>query len=194
MTQAAAKKPDFIFFGGNDSTGGITVRQQMKSIAGLGNTPLLAGDGYQTTTAAKDISPLGGGPVYTSIPGIDPSKSPGYAAFYAAYTKAFGAGNFGSYSAGGYDDANILLQAIKTVINSKTATAPTDTNADATAFRQAVINAVQKIKYVGLTGTHSFDANGDTTNHFVSLYTISNNVNTGTGWTFLEQIDTSSLG
>lgn len=194
LTQAAAKKPDFIFFGGNDSTGGITVRQQMKSIAGLGNTPLLAGDGYQTTTAAKDISPLGGGPVYTSIPGIDPSKSPGYAAFYAAYTKAFGAGNFGSYSAGGYDDANILLQAIKTVINSKTATAPTDTNADATAFRQAVINAVQKIKYVGLTGTHSFDANGDTTNHFVSLYTISNNVNTGTGWTFLEQIDTSSLG
>jgi branched-chain amino acid transport system substrate-binding protein len=194
LTQIAALKPDFIFFGGNDSTGGITIRQQMKSIAGLGNTPLLAGDGYQTTTAAKDIKPLGGGPVYTSIPGIDPSQSPGYAAFYAAYVKAFGANNFGSYSAGGYDDANILLQAIKTVITKKTAAAPTSTNADATTFRQAVINAVQGITYTGLTGTHSFDANGDTTNHYVSLYTIADNVNSGTGWKFLEQINTSSLG
>lgn len=194
LTQIAAKNPDVIFFGGNDSTGGITVRQQMKSIAGLGNTPLLAGDGYQTTTAAKDIKPLGGGHVYTSIPGIDPSKSPGYASFYAAYTKAFGASNFGSYSAGGYDDGNILLQAIKTVIKGNKATPPTDANGNASAFRQAVIDAVQGIKYVGLTGTHSFDANGDTTNHFVSLYAISSDVSTGTGWTFLDQIDTSSLG
>lgn len=193
LTQAAAKKPDFIMFGGNDSTGGITIRQQMKSIAGLQNTVIMGGDGFQTTTAAKDIKPLGGALVYTSIPGIDPSKSPGYSAFFSAYVKAFGASNFGSYSAGGYDDANILLQAIKTVINAKTATAPTSTNADATAFRQAVIDAVQKIKYVGLTGTHSFDANGDTTNHFVSLYTIADNVDSGTGWKFLDQIDTSSL-
>jgi branched-chain amino acid transport system substrate-binding protein len=194
LTAAAAKKPDFIMFGGNDSTGGITIRQQMKSIAGLQNTVIVAGDGAQTTTMAKDIKPLGGGAVYTSIPGIDPSKSPGYAAFFAAYTKAFGASNFGSYSAGGYDDANILLQAIKTVITAKTAAAPTSANADASAFRQAVIDAVQKIKYVGLTGTHSFDANGDTTNHYVSLYTISDDVTTGTGWKFLDQIDTSSLG
>jgi branched-chain amino acid transport system substrate-binding protein len=194
LTQIAAKKPDLIFFGGNDSTGGITIRQQMKSIAGLSNTPFIAGDGTQTTAMAKAIKPLGGGPVYTSLPGINVNASPGYAAFYAAYVKAFGANNYGSYSAGGYDDAEILLQAVKKVITSNTAAPPTSASGDATAFRQAVINAVQTSTYTGLTGTHSFDKNGDTTSHYVSLYTIADNVNSGSGWKFLEQINTDSLG
>ncbi|GCF10774.1 branched-chain amino acid ABC transporter substrate-binding protein [Dictyobacter arantiisoli] len=193
LTTIAAKKPDVIFFGGNDSTGGITIRQQMKTIAGLGNTPFMGGDGTKTSALSKAIAPLGGGSVFATIPGIDPSKSSAYADFLTAYTKQFGASAIGAYSAGGYDDAQIVLHAIKTVIDAKTATPPANANGDATAFRQAVINAIQKISYTGLTGQHSFDANGDTSNHFISLYTIGDPTQ-GDGWKFLDQIDTSTLG
>lgn len=192
LTEIAGKKPDFIMFGGNDSTGGITIRQQMKSVAGLANTPFMAGDGSKTSALAKAVKPLGGGPVFASIPGIDPSQSPASKAFFDAYTKQFGAGSIGAYSAGGYDCAKILLQAIKSAVQDKKATAPKDSNGDASAFRQAVIDAVQNVQYDGVTGHHSFDKNGDTSNHFVSLYTIGD-LNTGDGWKYLEQIDTSTL-
>ncbi|GER91536.1 branched chain amino acid ABC transporter substrate-binding protein [Dictyobacter vulcani] len=194
LTEIAGKHPDVIFFGGNDSTGGITIRQQMKSVSGLANTPFLAGDGSKTSALAKAVKPLGGGPVYTSIPGIDPSQSPASKTFFDAYTKQFGPDAIGAYSAGGYDDTKILLNAIKSVVTSKKADAPKDSNDDAGAakFRQAVIDAVQNIQYDGVTGHHSFDKNGDTTNHFISLYTIGD-LGSGDGWKFLEQVDTSSL-
>ena len=194
LTEIAGKKPDVIMFGGNDSTGGITIRQQMKSVAGLSNTPFLAGDGSKTSALAKAVKPLGGGPVLASIPGIDPNQSSTSKAFFDAYTKQFGADAIGAYSAGGYDCAKILLQAIKTAVQDKKAAAPKDANDDtgASTFRQAVIDAVQNIQYDGVTGHHSFDKNGDTSNHFVSLYTIGD-LNTGDGWKYLEQIDTSTL-
>lgn len=194
LTEIAGKKPDVIMFGGNDSTGGITIRQQMKSVAGLSNTPFLAGDGSKTSALAKAVKPLGGGPVFASIPGIDPNQSSTSKAFFDAYTKQFGADAIGAYSAGGYDCAKILLQAIKTAVQDKKAAAPKDANDDtgASTFRQAVIDAVQNIQYDGVTGHHSFDKNGDTSNHFVSLYTIGD-LNTGDGWKYLEQIDTSTL-
>ncbi|GCE28441.1 branched chain amino acid ABC transporter substrate-binding protein [Dictyobacter alpinus] len=194
LTEIAGKKPDVIFFGGNDSTGGITIRQQMKSVSGLANTPFLAGDGAKTSALAKAVKPLGGGPVFSSIPGIDPSQSPASKTFFDTYTKEYGADKIGAYSAGGYDDAKILLQAIKTAVTDKKAVAPKDSGDDAAAskFRQAVIDAVQAIQYDGVTGHHSFDQNGDTSNHFVSLYTIGD-LGSGDGWKFLEQVDTSSL-
>ncbi|GCE16356.1 branched-chain amino acid ABC transporter substrate-binding protein [Dictyobacter kobayashii] len=194
LTEIAAKRPDFIFFGGNDSTGGITIRQQMKTVAGLANTPFFAGDGAKTSALAKAVKPLGGGQVFASIPGVDPSQSPASKTFFDAYTKQFGSDAIGAYSAGGYDCAKILLQAIQTVVKNKKATAPKDSGDDtgAATFRQAVIDAVQSIQYDGVTGHHSFDKNGDTSNHFISLYTIGD-LNTGDGWKYLEQIDTSSL-
>jgi branched-chain amino acid transport system substrate-binding protein len=191
LTTVAAKHPDVIFFGGNDSTGGITIREQMKRVAGLENTPFVVGDGAKTQALAKAIKPLAGGPVFASIPGVNPEQNPKYNSFYSDYTKAFGTGNYGAYSPGGYDDAEILLQAIKTAVNNKTAV-PKDANdsAGASTFRQAVVDAMKTVSYDGITGHHSFDANGDTTNHFVSVYTIGD-LSQGDGWQFLNQVDAS---
>ena len=193
LTEIAGKHPDAIFFGGNDSTGGITIRQQMKSVAGLQNTPFLVGDGAKTSALAKAIKPLGGAAVYGSIPGADPEQSSQYQTFYSAYTKAYGADQYGAYSAGGYDGAKILLQAIKDAVQKNVAV-PKDSGDSATAntFRQAVIDAIKSpsVPYEGVTGKISFDQNGDTVSHIVSIYTLGD-LTKADGWKFLNQIDAS---
>lgn len=191
LTAAASAKPDFIFFGGNDSTGGITIREQMQKVAGLENTPLELGDGAKTSAMAKAVKPLGGGPVFGSVPGNDPSQVPAAKAFTDAYGKQFGASNLGAYSGGGYDCAKIILQSVKQVIDGKKAALPKDSNDDAGAktFRQAVIDGIQGIQYAGVTGNQSFDKNGDTTDRAVSIYTAGGSAPGPDGWSFIQQVD-----
>lgn len=190
LTAVAAAKPDVLFFGGNDSTGGITIRQQMATTPGLADLPFLAGDGNKTLAFAQAVVPLKGGPVFNTTLGLDPSKSsdPTIKNKYATFAQNFKKyGTIGAYSAGAYDDAEIILNAIKTVITDQKIQPPANPNDSATAktFRQAVIDAIQKTDYNGLTGHQSFDKNGDTTNLSISLYTLGD-PNVGDGWTFVE--------
>jgi branched-chain amino acid transport system substrate-binding protein len=188
LTAAAAAKPDLIFFGGNDSTGGTTIRQQMATIPGLQNTPFEAGDGLNTPAFSKAIAPLKGGPVYDTLLGLDPTTSAQWNTFSTGYQKAYG--QLGSYTAGTYDDAEIVLNAIKTVINSKNIQPPKNPNDTAASktFRDAVVSAIQSTNYSGLTGKQTFDSNGDTTNLSISMYTVGD-PNVGTGWKFLEGVN-----
>lgn len=188
LTQAAALKPDLIFFGGNDTTGGVPIRQQMPKISGLENTPFEVGDGTKTGNFSKNITPLAGAPVFGSVATVDPEAVPAAKTFLDQYTKAYGTP--GAYTTGGYDSGRILLQAIKVAIQEKHVSPPKDSNdaAQAKVFRQAVIDAVQGISYDGVTGHHTFDANGDTTNRAISIYTLGD-LNTGDGWKFITQVN-----
>jgi branched-chain amino acid transport system substrate-binding protein len=194
LTQIAALKPDVIFFGGNDSTGGTRIRQQILQVPALKTEPLIAGDGTQTSSFATTIGAYksdgsNGGPVFTSVASVHLT---GDAAtkFTADYSAAYGANNIGAYSAGSYDCANILIQAVKTALASGVK-APTSSGdaAQATVFRQAVINAIQNIHYNGVTGPLGFDANGDTTSRIISIYTVANPPTTGDGWSFITQLN-----
>lgn len=186
LTAAAAAKPDVLFFGGNDSTGGTTIREQMATTPGI-NVPFLAGDGNKTLDFAQKIVPLKGATVYDTVLGADPTKSPQWSTFQQNF-QAYG--TIGAYSAGGYDDAKIVLAAIKTVIQDQKILPPNNSNdtAAANTFRQAVISAMLKTDYTGLTGHQSFDANGDTTNASISLYTLGD-PKVGDGWKFVEAIN-----
>jgi branched-chain amino acid transport system substrate-binding protein len=191
LTTAASQHPDVIFFGGNDSTGGTTIREQMVKIAGLEKTPFIVGDGSKTSAFAKAIIPLGGGSVYGSVPGIDASQVSQAKAFLTGYQAKYG--NPGAYSGGGYDDAWILMVAIKAAID-KHAAPPANSNASTQAktFRQAVIGAIKQTNYDGVTGHQSFDANGDTTNRTISIYTLGQ-VGVSDGWKYLTAISPASI-
>jgi len=190
LTTAASQHPDLIFFGGTDATGGTTIREQMSKTAGLEKIPFMLGDGSKTSTFAKSIIPLGGGSVYGSVPGVDASQVSKAKSFLDGYQKKYG--NPGAYSGGGYDDAWILIQAIKAAID-KNATPPANSNASAQAktFRQAVIDAIKQTNYDGITGHQSFDANGDTTNKAISIYTLGK-VGVSDGWKYLTGVSPSS--
>jgi branched-chain amino acid transport system substrate-binding protein len=188
LTAVATAKPDLLFFGGNDSTGGITIRQQMAKIPGLENLPFLAGDGNKTSAFAKAIANKGGGPVYNTYPGTDSSTVPASKDFNTNFQKAYGL--LGAYAPGAYDDAEIVLNAIKTVITVDKVLPPNNPNDSATAktFREKVIDAIKKTDYSGLTGHHTFDKNGDTANLSISLYTLGD-PNVGDGWKYIEVVN-----
>lgn len=185
LTQIAAKKPDVIYFGGLDSTGGILIRKQMEQIPGLQNIPFAGGDGLVTSTFATNIGVGHGGPVYGTVATTDANNTPTAKNFIQQYDAKFGASNLGAYSAAAYDCMGILIQAIKTAIQNgaKPPTSSSD-SADAQTFRQAVINAVQNISYNGVLGHQSFDANGDTTNRVITIYKLGLNSSNQPDWLF----------
>ncbi len=173
LTQIASKSPDVIYFGGLNSTGGDLIRQQMQQVPGLQNTPLGGGDGLVTSDMASAV-PMGkGGPTFGTVATLDVVKSPGGSSFIQQYNSTYGASNFGAYSAAGYDCMNILIQAIKTALANGAHTPQNSSDsAGATAFRTAVIAAIQGISFTGVLGHQSFDSNGDTTNKVITIYQV----------------------
>ena len=84
------------------------------------------------------------------------------------------------------------MQAVKAAID-KHATPPANSNnsTQAKTFRQAVIDAIKQTNYDGATGNQSFDANGDTVNKTVTIYTLGR-VGVADGWKFLMAVTPSS--
>jgi branched-chain amino acid transport system substrate-binding protein len=187
LTQIATKHPDVIYFGGNNSTGGDLIRQQMQQVPGLQTTPLTGGDGVVTSDFASAIPFTKGGPTYGTVATVDEALVPTAKAFIQQYNATYGASNIGAYSAAGYDCANLLIQAVKAALASGAHTPQNSSDAaGAQAFRTAVINAIQKNQFDGVLGHQSFDANGDTTNKVITIYKVGPNpanVPVGTpGW------------
>ncbi len=190
LTQIAGLHPDFIYFGGLDSTGGILIRQQMKQVPGLQNLPFSGGDGIVTPSFAKTIQPLGGGPVYGTVAVVDTSQNPNATTFVSQYKAAFPADPINVYSAASYDSMNIIIQAIKTAL-ANGAKAPTSSSdsAGAVTFRTAVIAAVQGIAYDGVTGHQSFDSNGDTLLKIISIYKMGLNASSMPDWIYASAVN-----
>jgi branched-chain amino acid transport system substrate-binding protein len=176
LTSIATKHPDAIYFGGNNSTGGDLIRQQMLQVPGLANTPIAGGDGIVTSDYASAIANGKGGPAYGTVATVDEAGASTAQTFLQQYDQTYGASNLGAYSAAGFDCANILIQAIKTALagGAKTPQNASDLTG-AASFRQAVINAIQNIQFTGVLGPQSFDKNGDTTNRVVTVYKVGAN-------------------
>ncbi len=124
LTKIAALHPDMIYFGGVDSTGGITLYKQMASIPGLTHTPFIGGDGILTDAFARAVG-TPHGPVYSTLGTVDVTRIPSMAGFVNTYQAAYGplsiSTNYpygGLYSAYSYDSAKILLNAIKTAVTT----------------------------------------------------------------------------
>lgn len=184
LTKIAHLKPAFIYFAGLDSTGGISIAKQMGKTPGLANTPLLGGDGLQTSSFATAIG-TNGVKVYSTVAAVDPTQLPSAANFLKQYNATYGQKAYGAYSAGGYDCAEIMLNAIKAAIQGG-AKPPTTSSDSETAktFRQAVIAALAKTDYNGVTGHQSFDANGDTTDKTITVYQLAD-VSGAAGWKYV---------
>ncbi len=187
LTQIAATKPDVIYFGGLDSTGGITIRKQMVHTPGLENTPFSGGDGVVTPTYATTIG-TSGAPSYGTVAVVDTSQNPAAATFKQQYA-ASTTDPINVYSAAAYDCANIIIQAVKTALanGAKPPTSSSDA-AGGKAFRQAVISAIQGIDFTGVTGHQAFDSNGDTTDKIITIYKLGLNKMSKPDWIFASSV------
>lgn len=172
LTKIAAAKPDVIYFGGTDSNGGILIRQQMFQVPDLKNVAYAGGDGIASSGFANTVGTKGvnqDSPTFGTIAAPDVNIDPKAKTWIDNYTKTYG--QLGAYSASGYDSMKILIQAVKEAIASGGVPAANESDAAAgKAFREKVIAAIQTLKYEGgITGSHSFDANGDTTNGIITI-------------------------
>jgi branched-chain amino acid transport system substrate-binding protein len=147
------------------------MRKLMVNTPGLEQTPLMGGDSLNTSAFVAAPGAMSGGPVYSTVAVADASKNPAATSFTAQYKTSYGP--LGAYSASSYDSTEILLNAIKAVIQAGTKVPANSNDADtARVFRQAVIDQVALTVYSGITGEQSFDANGDTTNKTITIYQL----------------------
>ncbi len=111
---------------------------------------------------------------------VDPTHSgPALKKVVEAYRKAYPKSpDIAPYTFAAYDCALILIDAIKRAI---------DVNGGAIPTRPQVVNAVAHSQFTGVTGSYSFDANGDASSLLISIYRVQNG-----RWVYLKQVDANA--
>jgi branched-chain amino acid transport system substrate-binding protein len=174
LASAKDKGAQGIYVGGTTATGGCIARGQM---AGLFNPDIyyLGPDGIGDAQCLKDSGSMATGNMFATQGVSDATQNPGAAAIVAAYSAAYpGSSNVGAYTFAGYDCAAILIDAIGRAIDANNGNSPT---------RAQVIAALAKTSgFKGLTGTYTFDANGDPTHPTLQLQQVKSGA-----WTFVAQ-------
>lgn len=157
VTQVKATKPGLVYYGGQYPEAGPLSKQMAQG--GLA-VPLMGGDGIYAT----EYISLGGraGDACTSVGAPIESLASGKS-FITAYDAAKFAQPYGPYGAYAFDAVNAIIKALAEVL-------PTATSA--VAARPAIVAAVQKTSFAGVTGAVKFDAFGDATNKTLTVYTV----------------------
>ena len=185
LTAAKALNPDSIYFGGTTVSGGARILLAAQQ-AGLGDIPFVGPDGiYDGNATTKDsflnLAAAAAKNAYATSAG--PGDFEGKAAFDAAYQKEYGRAATG-YAGQGYACTQVILDALKRAI----ATNPTTNAALKEAVRVAGTDT--SIEYNLDVGKVKFDANGDTSQLIVSIYSFDPTGAGGKGdWKYQTQVD-----
>jgi branched-chain amino acid transport system substrate-binding protein len=169
MSNVSSAGADILYYGGTQSNGIPLARKAMKS-AGL-SIPLMGGDGIVESgyTSAAGADAEGD---YGTVAAVNANLLPNAKSFIDAYGKAWASDQWKgvpqAYSANAYDATGIIIAALKTA-----------GKLDREAVRAAIAGTQN---YSGAIGTTSFDASGDTTNRWISIYEVKSGA-----WTYVDQ-------
>jgi len=155
--------PKAIYYGGAHTEGAL-ISKQMKE-TGL-KVPLIGGDLLYTEEFIKIAGAANAEGDICTILGLPIDQQPGGAKFIEAYKAKYNKGPE-AYDSYAYDSAKIIMAAVIKV---------------GTGDRAKVAEAIRAITFDGVTGSVSFDANGDTTNKVISAYKV-----TGGKWVQIKQ-------
>jgi branched-chain amino acid transport system substrate-binding protein len=184
MTAAKALNPEAIYFGGVTATGGARILLAAAQ-AGLGDVPYVGPDGIndgtgETKDSFLNLAGAAAKNAFSTLagPGTFEKKD----AFDAAYKAEYGTEATG-YAGQGYACAQVVLDAIKRA-------AATNPAKDALKEAVRVAGTDTTVKYDTIVGSISFDANGDTSQKIVSIYSVDTTAANGKGdWKFATQVD-----
>ncbi|CAM3182676.1 branched-chain amino acid ABC transporter substrate-binding protein [Sporolactobacillus spathodeae] len=155
ISQAAATKPDLLYFGGVYAEGGLIIKQARQQ--GM-NMPIMGGDGLDSSSTVSIAGPAVKNVYFSTVVG-DVTKTEAGRKFAADYKKQFGK-DIEGYSAYGYDCGGVLQQAILNAIKKNGGKLPTRANVE---------TAVRDIhNYDGLATKVDFDNKGD--NKYAKIY------------------------
>jgi branched-chain amino acid transport system substrate-binding protein len=181
MTAAASGSPQSIYFGGVTATGGARILLAAAQ-AGLGDIPYVGPDGINDGSGATKDSFLNlagdkAAHSYSTLAGI--GTFPGKAQFDTDYKAAYGIDATG-YAAQGFACAQVFLDAL----GRAGATNPADMVKLREAMRVAVTDATHTYKTI--QGDITFNADGDTSQKIVSIYSFDA---AAKDWKFETQVD-----
>jgi branched-chain amino acid transport system substrate-binding protein len=181
MTAAKSLNPEAIYFGGVTATGGARILKAAVQV-GLADIPYVGPDGINdgSGTTKDSFLNLAGADAknsYSTLAGIGTFE--GKEQFDADYLGEFKTAPTG-YAAQGYACAQVMIDALERAA----ATSP----ADMTALREALRVAVTDTShtYKTIQGDITFNADGDTSQKIVSIYSYDSAAN---DWKFETQVD-----
>jgi branched-chain amino acid transport system substrate-binding protein len=166
VTQVIGSKADMVYYGGEYPAAG-PLAAQLKERGFKG--PLMGGDGIYASDFFKGAGDKGEGTLATSI-GEPVSELESAKQFVTDYEAAGFKESYSAYGAQSYDAANIIIQGLAKVLP----------NADSVeAARPEIVKTVGATSgFQGVTGEHTFDEYGDTSNRALTVYKA-----TGKEWT-----------
>ena len=183
-SKIVAAAPDLVYFGGVTATGGARILLAAAQV-GLGDVPYVGPDGINDGSATTQDSFLNlagdkAAHSYSTLAGI--GTFDGKAKFDSDYKAEYGIDATG-YAAQGFACAQIFIDAL----GRAGATNPGDMAKLREAMRVAVTDITHTYKTI--QGDITFDANGDTSQKIVSIYSFDA---TAKDWKFETQVDYAS--
>jgi len=159
VSKIAPSKPQAVYYGGEYPQAG-PLSQQMKA-AGL-NVPLMGGDGIYDPTYIQLAGATSNGDYATSVgePTENTDAGKKFLADYEAAKFAEPSAAYGGYS---YDAAKAIIEGLKVALKDAK---------DVKSARQAIVDAVGKVSFDGVTGKVGFDEFGDTKVKVISAYKV----------------------
>lgn len=149
---------DVVYFPGADINAAAALRRQLA--AATPPVPLLASDALANDQYAKAAGDAARGSYYATA-GVWPPAIKAAAAFVADYRHTFAQPPTG-IGLQAFDAANLVLDAVRRAID--------DVGGGQPSRQQVLAELGQTTSYQGLMGTIGFDAQGDTTLRWVSIY------------------------
>ena len=155
LTKIKSLGPELVYFGGIYPELSLLIKQSRK--VGL-ETPWMGGDGIFDVTLIKLTTPELAEGTYATMLGVDPHSLPEAQEFVTRFEARHG--EIGSFSAYGYDAANVLIEAIRRAGRKD---------------RGAVLREVRNTKdFQGILGVINFDEKGDAVGRSVGIFKVEN--------------------
>jgi len=170
VTTIKAQNPELVYYGGIYNAGALLSKQLKEGGVAV---PMMAGDGvfdpeYIKLAGAANAE----GDLCTSV-GLPTDQMPKGQDFIASYDAMYPGEAMAAYDAYSYDAAKVIITAIVQVAKDMGADKLTTPEG-----KKAIIAATQGISFESVTGTVSFDENGDTNNKAITVYKV-----VGGAWT-----------
>lgn len=164
VTKIKGAKPDFVYYGGIYNAGALFSKQLSE---GGVTVPVMGGDGlYDAEYVNLAGAEAANGDFCTSV-GLPLDQLPKGQDFKAAFEAEYPGKQIAAYDAYAYDAAQVIIEGIKVAAEEVGADKLTTPEG-----KKAIVAAVAKLNFEGLTGPISFDENGDTNNKAITLYTV----------------------
>lgn len=164
VTLIKSSGAEIVYYGGIYNSAAL-LSKQMKE--GGVKVPLMGGDGIYDPEYIKLAGAANATGDYCSSIGLPIDLLPNGQDFTSAYKAQFPDDAIAAYDAYSYDAANVIIKAIIAVAKDMGADKLTTTEG-----KQAIIAAVAKTSFEGVSGAVAFDENGDTTNKAITIYTV----------------------